>query len=474
MIPDRLTKRPMQDKPKVDRMTSSAAPLRRLAHRLTGGLGRPPLLVALCAVAVLSACSEPDVFLAGPREPIDPNRTDSRIAIDAKDSRAIRLPAATRNTAWTQGWGTPSFRVAHPALGAQPQRIWTTSIGEGDSRKQRIVAMPVVGGGKIFTLDAVATLTALSPSGAVIWSTNLTPPAAKSTDATGGGVAYHEGTVYVSLGFGDLVALDATSGAMRWRQKLNATGSGMPTIINGIVYLVAGDSTGWAINAKDGRVLWQLDGSGSVANVLGAPAPAVGSKYTLFAFGSGEVAAAFKNGGVQRWSANISGNRAGVAISRYGDLTGSPVIVGSTVFVGNQSGRLVALDGESGQRKWTLQQGVIGPVWPAGDSVFAITETLQLIRVDAGSGEVIWATPLPNFVKDNPRRRAEVVANYGPVLAGGRVRVVSNDGFLRSFNPEDGTLVSSVEIPDGATTPPAVANNTLYVVSTKGDLHAFR
>ncbi|MCV6585148.1 MAG: PQQ-like beta-propeller repeat protein [Marinibacterium sp.] len=431
-------------------------------------------VLTLGVAALLSACAQPDVILPGAREAVDPARDDSRIFIDATESRPIRLPSATRNASWEQGFGTPAFRTDNPALAAQPSLVWSTRIGQGDSRRQRIVATPMVGGGRVYTLDAVATLSATSQSGAPLWSVDLTPSDAKSTDATGGGIAYADGTVYVSLGFGEVIAVDATSGGVRWRQRIDGTGSGQPTVSGGILYLVSGDQTGWAIDAKSGRVLWQLEGGASAANVLGAPAPAISSKFALFAFGSGEVAAAFKTGGVQRWSANISGARAGVAVSRYGDLTGEPVIVGNTVYVGNQSGRLVALDLDSGTRRWTLLQGTAGPVWPAGDSVFAITDTAQLIRVDAASGDIIWAKPLPGFVKENPRKHAAIVANYGPVMAGGRLRVVSGDGLMRSFDPTNGALLGTVEIPDGASTRPSVAGGTLYVVSRKGDLHAFR
>ncbi len=52
--------------------------------------------------------------------------------------------------------------------------------------------------------------------------------------------------------------------------------------------------------------------------------------------------------------------------------------------------------------------------------------------------------------------------------------VASNDGQLRSFDPRDGTLISSVEVPSGATTAPAVSGGTLYVVGRNGQLHAFR
>jgi outer membrane protein assembly factor BamB len=67
-----------------------------------------------------------------------------------------------------------------------------------------------------------------------------------------------------------------------------------------------------------------------------------------------------------------------------------------------------------------------------------------------------------------------VFAHHGPVVAGGRVIVTSGDGMMRSFDPADGTLTGTVEVPGGATTAPVVAGATLYVVSRKGQLLAFR
>jgi outer membrane protein assembly factor BamB len=54
------------------------------------------------------------------------------------------------------------------------------------------------------------------------------------------------------------------------------------------------------------------------------------------------------------------------------------------------------------------------------------------------------------------------------------VLVASNDGVVRSFDPVDGSLTASIAVPGGATTNPVIAGSTLYVVSTKGVLHAVR
>jgi outer membrane protein assembly factor BamB len=134
----------------------------------------------------------------------------------------------------------------------------------------------------------------------------------------------------------------------------------------------------------------------------------------------------------------------------------------------------VAFDADTGDRVWTAQEGALNPVWPAGGSLFAVSDRNQLLRIDAGSGEVIWAENLPGYTSIKPKKRGPIHAHYGPVMAGGRLVVVSSDGMMRSFDPENGALLGTVEIPDGATTAPAVAGGTLYVVSSRGELHAFR
>ena len=96
------------------------------------------------------------------------------------------------------------------------------------------------------------------------------------------------------------------------------------------------------------------------------------------------------------------------------------------------------------------------------------------MRVDASDGSAIWAVDLPKYIKDKPLGRGPVYAHYGPILAGGRIWVASNDGFLRAYSPKDGALLASVEVPGGATTDPVVAGGVLYVVGTKGQLFAFR
>lgn len=436
----------------------------------------PPLRAGLillsgAALLLLVACAEREIILPGEREAI---RAPDETTATENRSSPIRLPSQSANRDWTQSFGTPAFRVAHPALRPAPQLIWSVSIGAGDARRARITADPVVAAGLIYTLDSGARVSGVTPSGTLAWSTGLVPASDSEGEATGGGMAYADGTLYVSSGFGLLSALDAKTGAIRWQQRLEATGSGQPLVQNGLIYLVAGDDKGWAIDTRTGRIKWQIDATPSVANVLGAPAPAIAGDLAVFAFGSGDLVASFKRGGLRRWSSNVSGKRTGVARSRIGDITGSPVVVGRTVYVGNHSGRTVALSSDLGERLWTADEGALGPVWPVGGSLFLVSDSGKLVRLNASDGRTVWAVKLPGNIKDKPRKRGPAYASYGPVVAGGRVIVPSSDGFIRFFTPEDGRLTASLPIPGGASSGPVVAGSTLYVVGADGNLYAFR
>lgn len=431
---------------------------------------------AFIALFTLIGCAEKDFILPGERESILPEASENTSEFQPGDESIppLNLPATRANSSWTQGIASSITRTEHPELGAAPRVIWSVGIGSGDGRKNRITADPVVADGRVFTLDSAATVTAISTAGEVLWSRDLTPENESEKDASGGGLAYGDGQLYVASGFGFLTALDANTGGTIWQQNLRATGSGSPTVAGELVYVVAGDELAWAIERSDGRIRWQLSASPDIRNVLGAPSPAVSEEFVVFAFGSGEVQGAFRNGGLRRWDAQVAGRRQGFATSLIDDVTGDPVIDGNRVYVGNHSGSTVALDLNSGERLWTAPDGAFNPVWPAGNSVFMVTDRNELLRLSAEDGRRIWARTLPFFTKNKPKRQNEIFAHHGPIVAGGRLIVASNDGLLRLFDPTNGVPLGETQLPGDITTNPVVAGGTLYLVTTKGQLLALR
>lgn len=450
-------------------------------------------LAFLAAFTVLAACGEREVILQGERldlrelgtsgaeEPLDGTKeaeeaTGTSRSPDAPANivAAITLPAPRVNGEWTHRNGSPTHRTQHPALTPTPQRVWSASIGQGNNRRGRITADPIMADGRLFTLDAGATVAATNTSGGALWRYDLTPSSDRQGDASGGGLAYGSGRLFVTSGYGLLVALDPTTGAEIWTQKLDASATGAPTVVGDLVYVTARDSRAWAVRADNGRVEWQLPGTPTPSVMQGGAGPAVTDRLAIFPFGSGEVLATLRKGGIRVWGATIAGQRRGRVYATISDITGDPVIDGDVLYVGNQSGRIAAVRVGNGERLWTAREGAYSPVWPEGGSVFLVSDQAELVRLDAATGDRIWGVELPYFENERVRRRKSVHAHYGPVLAGGRLWVASSDGILRGFAPESGQQVHEAQIPGGAASNPIVVGGVLYVVSANGQIHAFR
>lgn len=434
--------------------------------------------LGLGLLAMLAACAEREVILEGDRfgtrTPLDqafPGIEAPDVAEDTAPPISLAEPVTLDS--WPMRSLTTRNVVPHLSLSAAPVELWVSDIGQGNTRRARITADPVMADGRIFTLDSDAQLTATGTDGSTLWTADLTAGYERGGGVSGGGLAVVGGVVYATTGYGELIALQPANGEVIWRQRLGA-GITAPTVTDNSVYVVSRDSQAWSLNPENGRIRWQLPAGPATAVLSGGASPALTDRLVIFPFGSGELVATLRLSGVRVWGTTVAGARRGVAYNDLNDITGDPVIVGNTLYAGNQSGRVVAMEASSGERLWTAQDGAYSPVLPAGDSIFFVSDRNELIRLDAETGTRIWGTELPLYVNERERRRQAVFTHYGPILAGGRLVVASGDGNIRFFDPESGAELSRVEIRGGAAAHPIVVGGTLYVVSGAGRLHAFR
>ncbi|PWK62791.1 PQQ-like beta-propeller repeat protein [Roseicyclus mahoneyensis] len=457
---------------------------------MTGVEGRTAAqrIARIAALGVLSvmglAACERDTVLPGERfgtrtalEATLPGPDGRAAASDVASTdaaRSISLPAPTRLADWPSRGYSVINQLPHAALSANPVEVWAAPIGAGNTRRNRIATDPVAGNGLVYTIDSGAQLQATAlANGAPAWIASLVPDFDRGSNNSGGGLALAGNRLYATTPYGEVVALDAATGAVIWRQRLGVV-LGAPTVSGGLVYVVGRNSEAWAIEADDGRLRWRIPSSEAPSVLVGGAAPAVADDRVVFPFPSGEIVAAFPNTGVTLWNSFVAGGRLGTAYAGFNDITSDPVIIGGTIYAGNQSGRVVAMNARTGTRLWTATEGAYSPMVVAGGAVFFVSDRNELMRLDASDGSRVWGTELPFYQANRARRRDEVFTHYGPILAGGRLVVASGDGLIRLFSPESGALVGSLELRGGAASHPIVVGDTLLVVSEDGRLHAYR
>ncbi len=420
------------------------------------------------ALGALASCKGNNTILPGERVSIRPQLQVENMAA------AIALGTPVSNANWLQEGFSANHVAPHLALSATPALRWSADIGRGNSDRSRITASPVVAAGVVYTLDAGGIVQAsATENGAMLWQADMTPIGEDNgAEGFGGGLAIDGSRLYVTTGFGELLSLDASSGAVNWRYQFDAPLRGGPTVSAGRVFVMAANDVAYAIDGARGKLSWSLRGPQVTGPVtMGGASPAVSGQNVVLPFSSGRGMGA-TTGGTGRWNGDVNTARLSDVRAMIGGLPGAPVIAGGRVYMANAGGEIAALRLTNGSEIWTLPAGATDAPAVIGGAVFIVSDTSQLLRIDAASGRVLWATQLPEFEK--PSKRRGFIAHYGPVVAGGQVVVAGTDGRLRFFDPASGAETYSTALPAGAASSPIVAAGVLYVVNQKGKLLAFQ
>ena len=436
--------------------------------------------LALAAVMALSACAHNGEKSRNknriPGERISVLSFEGRLSADPRIADLdVRLPKPYDNQNWPQAGGDISHVMQHLDLAPAPKILWRTSIGKGSGGVERLIASPVVADGKIFTLDANNTVAARRDSdGRLIWSLTLKQKGEKRESGIGGGIAYSEGVVYATSGFGFVSAISADNGREIWRKATGAPMRGAPTIADGRVFAVSYDNQLFALTASNGDVIWDHVGIAENAGVIGTASPAVVGDTVVVAFSSGEIYALRVENGQVIWTDTLSRTTVGLPtpMSSLNDVDGLPVVDRGEVFAVSQGGSMVAINLRTGERVWERNIGGTQTPWVAGEFIYLLTSDDEVLCLSRRDGRIRWVRELPDYI--NPEKRKNFVYWSGPVLAGDRLVVVSSLGYAVSISPYDGRLMSKIELPDQSFISPIVADGTLYILSNDAVLLALK
>ncbi len=373
----------------------------------------------------------------------------------------VSVPAPQANGSWSQPGGVPSNAPGHLAFDGAARPAWRGDAGAGANSEGRLTAVPIVHNGKVYTLDREGRVTAFSTqSGSSVWKASLRPDDEKAELGFGGGLAADGGRVFAATGFGRVVALDAENGKPLWTKPLGVPIRTSPTVAAGKVFVVNSESQLFALSAETGDELWSSRGLPEGASLLSNVSPAVSGSTLVVSFPSGEVTAIDMTTGQTKWTDSVSGGAIGTSLATIGDAA-RPVIDGDVVYASSASGRMIATGLKTGERVWSKDISSGQTPWVAGDTVFVIDRGGHAYALARKTGKTRWVANLPD----------EKLWS-GPVLAGGKLWVVSGKGVLLGLDAHSGQVASKVGLENPVSIPPVVASGRMYVLTDKANLIA--
>jgi outer membrane protein assembly factor BamB len=193
--------------------------------------------------------------------------------------------------------------------------------------------------------------------------------------------AIANGTLY----FGDtsnmyLYAVSTSTGRQVWRYKAGGFIGAVPTVVNNVVYVQAGDGYLYAVNAGTGRLVWRTQLASEICDCPESSAAVVVNGVVYIGDYNGNVDAVNASNGSLVFSYAASS----------GGIPQTPIVMGGVVYIG--AFYFDALNAGTGALIWSYPNNELGPGMPAGvNGVIYFANSQSLEAHSAGMGALIWS-----------------------------------------------------------------------------------
>ncbi|MGW3377852.1 outer membrane protein assembly factor BamB family protein [Streptomyces hydrogenans] len=331
---------------------------------------------------------------------------------------------------------------AGPAMAKPSHQPWTYITGTEVNTSPAVVDATVYiasGSGEVYALDAATgTLRWTQDTNRTFW--------APFGEWIVSSLAVADGTVYIGSGDNKVYALDAATGTPRWTHTTGGAVHSSPTVVNGTVYIGSGDNKVYALDAATGTPRWTHTTGRAVRS---SPTVIDGTLY----IGSNDkkVYALDAATGTPRWT-HTTRNW----------VSAPPTVVDGTVYIGGTDNRVYALDAATGSPRWTHATGraILSSAAVVDGTVYIGSGDKKVYALDAATGTPRWTHTTGDWVHSSP------------AVIGGTVYIGSGDKKVYALDAATGTPRWTHTTGGAVHSSPTVIDGTLYIGSNDKKVYA--
>lgn len=370
---------------------------------------------------------------------------------------ALMLPGCN----WIRSWGDPE--PGDPAelvdfdATVKVRKIWSTGVGDGMG-KAGLTMPPFYDNGTIYVADHEGRLTAVdAENGRKRWEI-------KTKLAFSGGPGVGASRVVMGTIDGGVVAFDAGSGAQVWTARVSSEVLAVPGVTEDVAVVRSIDGRVFGLDARNGARLWIYDHSVPLLTLRGNADILVRGSTVFVGYDDGTVSALRLEDGTLIWSQAVASADGRTELERLADIGNQMVIVASDLIVSSYKNRVVSLAADSGRLLWFKEISSSTGVQVDRTNLAVSDRVGDIWLLDRRNGATMWK------IDQLTNRGVTRPAFYGDLLVVG-----DKEGYLHWIDLDDGAFVARErEGRDGFASAPLTIGTTLYVLTRKGTLAAYR
>lgn len=353
-------------------------------------------------------------------------------------------------------WGGGSSKPVPADLGANVavlgvRQAWTARIGNVSG-----LPLEIHSAGSVVTVASSDGVVAAidARTGGDLWRVALSEPLSAGVGSDGKSAA-------VVARSNALIVLDG--GRERWRQPLGAQVFTPPLVAGGRVFVLSADRSLSAFDALTGRKLWSLQRPGEPL-ILRQSGVLLAAGDTLVAGFSGRLVGLNPDNGSVRWEAALASARGTNDVERLVELVGRTSRVEESICARAFQAAVGCVNAARGSVSWTLPASGAEGVHGDGEALFGAESNGTVTAWRRGDGSRLWST-------DRLKHRKLTA----PLLLGRSVVVGDETGLVHLLSRTDGSPLNRISTDgSGIAAAPAVAADTLVVVTRNGGVYGFR
>jgi len=350
---------------------------------------------------------------------------------------------------------TPTVQVA---------KMWSVDVGKGEG----LIGVrqgPAVADGRVYAAAIRDGVHAYDlQSGSQVWAWEPKEIEDKPAMRIAGGPGAGEGVVAVGGLDGEVIALDAATGAEKWQAKVGSEVIAAPVVGDGFVIVRSNDGRVTAFDIASGQRRWFWQSELPSLTVRGNDHVTLGPGFVFVGNDDGSVAALATSDGRLVWEQSVAQAEGRSELDRMADVDGAPVLDNTTIYATSFKGQTLAIDGPSGRSIWQRDNGGAGRIGNASDRVVVSDRAGSVWAIDKASGGSLWQQP------GLARRNLTGVAVQGDYAV-----VADYDGYVHWLRLDTGAFAARQRVGgDAVRAAPVVADGVLLVQNIDGEVTAFR